>query len=427
MSTAAITRPPSPIQRPAEVMPPFALPAAHFAAGLLWLALGAVGLLLVAPDLARGAFLAPRVIAVTHCFTLGWITMSIFGALYQLYPVVLGVAARSVNVGHITFWILFTGVSLIVVGSWFWLPALIAAGWVALCAAVGSQAWNVLGQRRQAHRGKIIGIYVSAGHMSLGLAMLVVAARIAAEFGWWQVDRLRVLNLHAHLAVVGFATLTAVGISSKLFPMFLLSRNYRDWPLRWIGPLTFGGLLVFGSGQLTSLDSLTWAGGLATAGGIGLYLWLAAGYFRCRTRKRLEPGLAHAAGALVFLGLATAMGVALLLTPSPAARVLIAYAVVGILGWLTLLIVGMYYKIVPFLTWLHRFSPRVGEPGLPKVSDLVKAELAWVTLVLFTCGVALLALGVALGRETVALLGAALFAAGTSLVVGQSLRLARTR
>lgn len=426
MSTSAMVRPPSSRPRPADVMPPFALPAAHFAAGVLWLTLGAAGLLLVAPDLSRGVFLTPRVIAVTHCFTLGWITMSIFGALYQLYPVALGVPARSVTVGRVTFWVLLAGVALLVVGSWYWLTAVIALGWVVLFAAVGGQAWNVLSQRRRARRGKIIGLYVSVGHMGLGLAMLVVAARIAAEFGWWQVDRLRVLNVHAHLAVVGFATLTAVGVSSKLLPMFLLSRSYRDWPLRWVGPLVFGGLLVFGGGQLTSLDSLIRAGGLTMAVGIGLYLWLAAGYFRCRTRKRLEPGLAHAAVALVFLGLATALGVVLLFTPSPAARVVSTYAVLGIIGWLTLLIVGMYYKIVPFLTWLHRFGPRVGEAGLPKVGDLVKAELAWGTLVLFTCGVALLALGVALGRETEALLGAVLFAAGTALVIGQSLRLART-
>lgn len=409
---------------PADAMPPFALPAEHFAAGLAWLALGAVGLLVVAPDLARGGFLDPRVVAVTHCFTLGWITTSILGALYQLYPVAMGVAARSVAVGHATFWVLLAGVALVVGGSWFWQPALLAAGWVALFVAVGGQSWNVLSRRRIATRGRTIGLYVSTGHMGLGLAMFVVAARIGTDLGWWRVERLGVLSAHAHLAAVGFATLTVIGVGSKLFPTFLLSRNYREWPLRWIGPLVFGGVVALGVGQLVTIRWLVVSGGLVTAAGLALYLVLAGDYFRTRTRARLEPALAHSAAALGFLAAATVVGVALLIGGGVRARAISAYAILGILGWLTLLVVGMYYKILPFLTWLHRYSPRVGEAEIPKVADLLRPELVWGTLVMLPAGVALLALGVALGKTAGAMLGAALFASGVGLVVGQYVHLA---
>ncbi|MGD8319629.1 MAG: hypothetical protein PVJ02_04230 [Gemmatimonadota bacterium] len=50
--------------------------------------------MVVAPDLAGGPFLSPRVVAVTHLFTLGWITTSIMGALYQPLPVALGESVR---------------------------------------------------------------------------------------------------------------------------------------------------------------------------------------------------------------------------------------------------------------------------------------------------------------------------------------------
>ena len=79
--------------------PPFRLPGIHFIGGIVWLALGGAGLVAVAPLLARGQFLSPSVIAVTHLFTLGVITGSIFGALYQFYPMSLGAAPRSVRVG----------------------------------------------------------------------------------------------------------------------------------------------------------------------------------------------------------------------------------------------------------------------------------------------------------------------------------------
>ena len=80
--------------------PPFRLPGTHFAGAIAWLVLAGAGLVVVAPDLAAGRFLAPRVLAVTHLYTLGVITASIFGALYQFYPMSLGAGARSVRVGR---------------------------------------------------------------------------------------------------------------------------------------------------------------------------------------------------------------------------------------------------------------------------------------------------------------------------------------
>lgn len=430
---------PVPLARPAGVhpggaplgsldaAPPFALPGEHFAAGLLWLALGAAGLVVVAPALAQGGFLLPRVIAVTHCFTLGWITTSIFGALYQLFPVALGVPARSVRVGHATFWVLEAGVAAVVAGAWWWRPPLIAVGWVLLLAAVGGLAWNVLPQRRRAPRGRAIGRYVSAGHMALGFAMLVVAARIGAALGWWHVERLGYLAAHAHLAVVGFATLTAVGVGSRLLPMFLLSHGHAEWPLAWIGPVAGAGLIVFSVGELAHVDALVAGGGLAMAAGVALYLFLVAGYFRHRARRRLDPGLAHAAAAFVFLAAAVVLGLAVLFRRGFDARLTAAYAVTGVVGWVSLLIIGVYQKIVPFLTWLHRFSARVGQPGVPRIADLTSPAVGWTTLALLAAGVALLAGGVGVGAGAVARIGALGFAAGTALLVGQHVRMGLLR
>jgi hypothetical protein len=405
-------------------MPPLALPAEHFVAALAWLVVGALGLTLVAGDLAGGRFLTPRVIAVTHCFTLGWITTSIFGALYQLFPVVLGVSARSVRVGHATFWVLQAGVFAMVTAAGAWQPAGLALAWTLLLAAVAGLSWNLLPQRRRAPRGRTVGLYVSAGHVALGAAMALAGARIAEALGWWSVPRLGLLAAHAHLAVVGFATLTVVGVGSRLFPMFLLSRGHREWPLRWIGPLVAVGLAVHTAGALAAATGLTRAGGAVIALGLGLYVWPAADYYVRRTRRVLDPGMAHAAASLVFLAAAVGLGLLLLLRRTPDARLMAAYGLTGVLGWLTLLVIGVYYKIVPFLTWLHRFSPRAGEPGLPKVADLTRPALSWTTLILLVPGIALLAAAVGAGAAGPARVGAVLVAAGVVLVAGQHARIA---
>ena len=422
-----IAHPGRPPQGSLEHVPPFALPGEHFAAALVWLTLGAAGLVAVAPDLAQGGFLLPHVIAVTHCFTLGWITTSIFGALYQLFPVTLGVPARSVRVGHATFWTLEAGVVALVAGAWWWRPALLAAGWVTLCVAVGGLAWNVLPQRRRAPRGRVIGLYVSAGHVAFGLAMAVVAARIGAAAGWWRLERLGYVSAHAHLAVVGFATLTAVGVGSRLLPMFLLSHGHVEWPLRYIGPLVGAGLAAFAAGELLHVDAIVMLGGLAMAAGVALYLWLVGGYFTHRARRALDPGLAHVAAAFGYLAVASGLGLAVLVAPGFHPRWIVSYAVAGIVGWVSLLIAGIYQKIVPFLTWLHRFSARVGQPGVPRIAELTSPTLGWTTLVLLTAGVALLVAGVAIGATALARAGALGFAAGTALLVAQHARLAWRR
>lgn len=406
-----------------EIMPPFVLPGEHFAAALVWLALGAAGLAYVARDLAAGAFLSPRVIAVTHCFTLGWITTSIFGALYQLFPVTLGVSTRSITVGHVTFGLLQAGAMLLAAGSWFWRPAALGLGWLVVLAALALHTWNVVARRSAATRGQTIGRYVMAGHVGLALALLVIGARVGDMLGLWRVERIAHLSAHAHLAVVAFATMIVVGVGSRLLPMFLLSRGHAAWPLAGIGPLAFGGAIVFTLGSGLDVPALRIVGGSGMAAGLALYLFLAAQYFGRRTRRGFDLAMAHVAAAHAFLAAAVIVGLMQLGSAGFSARAATAYAVLGLLGWLSLFIVGIYYKILPFLTWMHRFSSHVGEPGVPKVADLTVHAFAWGSLALTTVGIGLLSVGIGAGSGAAARAGAITAALGLWLVVAHHTRL----
>lgn len=411
----------------ADGAPPFLLPAEHFAAALAWFVAGAAGLVGVAPLLAQGAYEAPRVVAVAHCFTLGWFTTAIFGALYQLFPVALGIPARSVRVGHVTFGLLQAGTAALVAGFWWWTPALLAAGWLVLVAAVGGLAWNLLPQRRRAPRGRLIGLYISAAHLGLGLAMLVAAARVGTLLGWWQVDVTRILATHVHLAALGFATLTVVGVGSRLLPMFLLSHGHEEWPLRWIGPLIGAGLAAFGAGEIGGVRAAALVGAGLMAAGVALYLRQAWAYFRHRVRRVLDPGLALAAAAHGFLALALVAGGWLAISAEANPRLAAAYGVLGLIGWLSLLVAGVLQKILPFLTWLHRFGARVGERGLRRVADLSVPSWGWASLGLLGVGTLVLAIAVGAGGESAARFGAALVASGAAVLAAQGVRLGAVR
>ena len=401
--------------------PPFRLPGTHYIGAVVWLLLGTAGLVLIAPRLAAGDFLAPQVLAVTHLFTLGVITGSIFGALYQFYPMSLGFGARSIRVGVAGAWLLHAGIVLLVSGLWLWLPGLQAAGWVALFLSIGCVAWNLLPHRRRMTQGRRVGEYVSAAHSLLGFALLIAGARIGASLGWWTLDRLGAIAAHFHLAAFGFAGLTAVGVGSRMLPMFLVAGQAPDWPARWIGPVATAGLVALAIGLMIDVPAAIWTGALLGVAGAALFVMLVVGYFRHRLVRRLEPAFGHVAAGFLFLALAMGTGLAQLLLPGFSARGWIVYAVLALLGWLVVFITGIWYRLFAFFIRLH-FHGREGRKARP-TAELISRPVAWLSLALLAPGVGVLALGTALGSAATVRTGAIAMLAAAALMAAQYARL----
>lgn len=403
--------------------PPFRLVALHFAAALGWLLVGAAGLLAVAPRLAAGDLFAPHVLGVTHAFTLGVLTTMIFGALYQFFPSTLGIGARSIPVAHRTFWVLQAGTATLVAGFWAWRPALLPVAWGLLFLAVGGLAWNLLPQRRRARQGLLVGRYVSAGHMALGLAMVLGLLRIGEPLGWWSVSRTGMIAAHYHLAAVGFVTLTIVGVGSRMVPMLLFAQQAPTWPLRLIGPVGGLGLLVHAAGLLGSLGWVITTGGVLV-GTAGLLLIGQLGlWFRHRARRGIDPAVGHLLLAGSFLVVVVMAGFRLLFASGPFdPRAWAAYGLLGILGWLLPFTLGVAHRIVPFLSWLHLFGGRGRGAHAPPAQALVHRGVAWAALASWGAGVAVLVLSVQAGDEPMARVGAALVAAAAAGQGAQVLR-----
>jgi len=406
----------------AETMPPFALPASHFAVALGWLALGSICLVAAAPSLARGAWLSPPAAAVAHCFTIGWLVTSAYGALYQLGPVAMGVEARSVRVGFVTLVLHTAGTALVILGLGGWMPALMGAGWTLVTLGLALWSWNVGTRLGTTPRAPRIGWTVLAAFGALWLGVLLAGARIGNALGWWMVPREALVAAHVQLAALGFGTLLVMGIGSRLLPMFLLSRTAPEWAMPWTAPLTGGGVLLQVAGWLYDAPPLVRTGGLVAAAGLALFLLQASLWLRHRARRELDPSLRQAVAALLLLGGALVTGLAAMATARP--QLVAAYGLFLIVGWLALLVGAIYARILPFLTWMHRYSPRVGEKGLPKVGELVPVRWVRFGSSAWMAGALVLSLAVALGLPVVAQAGAALFALGSATSLALYARLA---
>jgi hypothetical protein len=308
-----------------------------------------------------------------------------------------------------------------VTGLWVWRPVLQAAGWIALFLSIGCVSWNLLPHRRRMTQGRQVGAYVSAAHSLLGFALLIAGARIGASLGWWTLDRLGAIAAHFHLAAFGFAGLTAVGVGSRMLPMFLVAGQAPDWPARWIGPVTTAGLLVLATGLMLDAPVAIWAGAVFGMAGAALFLTLVAGYFRHRLVRRLEPAFGHVAAGFLFLTLAIGTGVAQLLLPGFSARGWVVYAELTLLGWLVVFITGIWYRLLAFFIRLH-FHGRDGRKARP-TAELISRPIAWLSLALLAPGLGVLALGTAVGSTATVRAGAIAMLAAAVLMAAQYARL----
>lgn len=408
----------------APVLVPPWLAGQHFVAALVYYAVGAVGLILSAPDLSRGAFFLPRVVALVHLFTLGWIMLSIFGVLCQFLPVAVGRSLRFVSLAHVSFAaqtlglglfalaLVLGGRSLLLLGA-----LLLSVAFVTFAVNLGVTLWSV--QERNLTYWALAGATL--------FLLVTPAYGVTLAFGLHDgglSDRFGTVGQHAHIALLGVVFLVLIGVAHRLLPMFLLSHGAGE-RAAWAAV----GLASAGAALL----SVPWGGGWRVViagclGGAGLLAFLAqaATFFKHRKRPRLDPGMRLAGAGLVGLLLALVLAPWTLSLGMSAPRLLTTYFVV-LLGAFTLLVAGHYYKIIPFLVWNHRYGPLLGKQRVATVAELFSERVALVNVALLVSGMAGLALATFIGSEVLARLAATVFAAGAWLQVVVIARIARKK
>lgn len=396
--------------------PALALPAVHIAAAFAALLAAGAALVAAAPDIGAGAFLAGRVTAAVHLVTLGWITTTIMGVLYQFLPVALGAGIRSRPLAWATFALHVPGVLLFVHAAATGARAPLVAGAALVATALAAFVANLAATLARVPGRSVTWWGLAAGSANLlGVVGLgaVLAANLAA--GGLGEARLAVVAAHVHLALLGFVMPVVVGVGRRLFPMFLVAQAADGRPSVAAVAALGAGAPLLALGLLLPSSPLAWTGALSALLGMAAFAWQVRLYFRARRRPRIDPGMRMAAAGVVGLAAATLLGPAVLVTGAGAPRLVTAYGLVGLLGGLAMLVLGHYYKIVPFLVWYHRFSPQVGLRPVPRVADLVAPRPPLVALEALSVGVLTLAAGAAFAGPLVAQAGAVLFAAGAAV------------
>lgn len=387
----------------------------------------AAGWLLVQPTLVGLPYMHPQVVAFVHLWLPGFLLSVCIGALYQLMPVVLGAPLR-LRVSALWMHLALHGAGLVLLvtafatGRYAWAGlggTFITAGVVILCVAV------VRTFLRATRRDASAWCFPLATGWLTATVLAGVTLAMNRHSPWLPLSVLDLLRAHAHLGLAGFFLTLLQGTTFQLIPMFTMGELRRP-RLVWAGLLvTQAGLLALAPGLAWDRAGLTRLGALLIVGGIVSSGIAFRATLRTRRRKKVEPGIQAFVLGAVGLSLATTLGLTLAFVPVGhplVMRGVVAYGVVLITGALSLMVLGMLCKIVPFLVWMRAYGPKVGKQPVPVATTLASRSLEHSWLIGHLAGLGLLVVGCATSSELVSRLGGIALAVGIALFSANLLR-----
>ena len=93
------------------------------------------------------------------------------------------------------------------------------------------------------------------------------------------------------------------------------------------------------------------------------------------------------------------------------------YGFLGLIGVVTFAIMGMLYKIIPFLVWFGRYSRQIGRSKVPALADLYSARLQSLGYWVWLTGLAVTGGGIVLANELGIRVGCGFLALGVGTLV----------
>jgi len=361
---------------------------------------------------------------VTHLFTLGWLTMTIFGALYQLLPVALGAPIRWPKLGHVSFWTFAPGAGLFACGIADGSTLLHHVGVGLVAIGVILAVTNIAATLPRARSRDVTwaAIAIALAYLSSTLVLGVVLLH-NVHTGFIAAARVHVLATHLHVAIVGWALIMIVGVAHRLLPMFLLAHGASArWTKRAIVLLACG-LPLLALGVNAQIPAASWMAVALLELGLACFINQAVSFFRARVRKRIDVGMRFAAAGVGFLVVAALFGPVVLWRGPSATRLATVYVLLGLVAGIVVFVSGFFYKIVPLLAWTARYGAG-RTAGAPTVAQLFSVRVAEIQLGVMVSALAILAVAILIGSASGTYTGAGLFVLGVLLFASQIGRVA---
>lgn len=349
----------------------------------------------------------PQTLAVTHLMALGWGTMMILGASHQLVPVLIEGKLHSDILAYLSFFSAAPGIPLLAYGFYnFYFGWEAQWGAILINAAVIFYLINIGISMVKSKKENVHAVFVFTATLWL-LVTIVVGGFLVYNFSYnlLSEDSLHYLSLHAHLGIVGWFLLIALGVGSRLIPMFLISK-YNNVKLLWrIYALINFALISFIIIFLYIETSWFYFFPVAAI----FIALLMFGYFcykayRGRLRKKVDDQLKISLLSVLMMLLPVIFLIVIILSllfsvDNP--RLVLMYGFCIFFGWITAIIFGMTFKTLPFILWNKTYHTRAGIGKTPNPRELFSNKMFLWMAGVYLSGFVLFSTGILVSNEII--------------------------
>jgi len=372
-----------------DQQPPMTVPLRHFLVALAFLLAG--GALGLADALGASGGLAG--LAHVHLLLVGWVCVTIMGAMTQFVPVWSNVDLHSRRLANAALALVAVGVAGL--GWAFWTAS---GHWIH-----GFGGFVVLGVYGFVYNlgrtlARVDGLDHTEAHFAFALAAFAVVVTLGFVLAMnlsmgvlpvAGVTHAHLVGAHATLAVFGVVLGTVLGALYQLATMFTQTELHGvDHVLRRVEYGYPVGVVVLAGGRLVGSRPAAVAGAvLLTAGTLAFAGILARKLSEAKVDR--TPMLTRYAVAAVALAAWSPLALAAWVDQPLARETLFGVGAathllfVGVIGFVVL---GSVYHVVPFIVWDHQYSDRLGFEPVPMIDDLYSDRLAAVDGTLVTAG-----------------------------------------
>jgi len=357
--------------------PPIAAPFRFFLIAPVFGLLAGLLLLWSGADLFVSRW-TPETLALTHLITVGFMLPVMLGAMVQILPVVAGAnMAKPLWVSTIVHGAITIGTLFLVAAFLSFIPYYFtaAAVFIGLGVAIftGFAAYALLGIPSTSPT--ITGLKLAL----IGLVVTVaLGVALSLSFGWsLNLPLVQFTDIHLGWGFAGWGTVLLAAVGYVVVPMFQLTPPYPVWFGRWFSIVALAVVVFWTVADFFFKESVSFLLSIAVVGVAATFAGITLNVQRRSKRPRFDA-TQHLWRVAMVSALA-ACTLWFLAQFVPAVSVWQAWPLLfGVLllwGSFVSVIVGMLYKIVPFLIWLHLQNQGQGRLMAPNMKKII-AELA---------------------------------------------------
>ena len=354
--------------------PPLSAPLRFFLTAPLFGVLAGVLLLWSGAELFASRW-TPAALALTHLVTVGFMMQIMLGSLIQILPVVAG--AHIAQPRRIALWVhgfLTLGSLSLVAAFLSFAPILFQVSVFLLGAAItlfiiaATSALLGVPSTSPTIIGLKLALFGLAGTVILGLLLSV-------SLGWsFNLPLMQLAELHLGWGFVGWGVVLLAAVSLVVVPMFQLTPAYSAHFERYFPALTLACVALWTAFDLAGWDVLSIIAGYAVVASAAIFATLTLNIQRHSKRPSFDTTMRY--WQMAMFSTLTACVLWLLSRTVPMVADWQGWPLlVGVLvlfgGFLSVMI-GMLYKIVPFLIWLHLQNQGVGRVMAPNMKKVIK-------------------------------------------------------